>query len=102
MSPSSSIFPASTAKDRSVLVSKHLRDVIVEEMGRRQTRDTTAHPPSMRGNAMGTPATSDDFRGKAAECERMAGKAIDAEHRNTMLYLAARWRALADEEAAKS
>jgi|SRR6516225_2681637 len=38
---------------------------------------------------------------RAVECERLADKATTAETRETMLYLAMRWRTLAEEHTSK-
>jgi hypothetical protein len=38
------------------------------------------------------------FRERAAACERLAEKAEDSKSRETLLYVASRWRALAAEE----
>jgi hypothetical protein len=46
---------------------------------------------------MATPTTSQEFRDRAAECEHMAEEATNAENHERMLYVAARWRSLADE-----
>jgi hypothetical protein len=46
---------------------------------------------------MATLTTSQEFRDRAAECEHMAEEATNAENRERMLYLANRWRSLADE-----
>ena len=43
-----------------------------------------------------------DFRERANSCERLADTAISPETRETMLYLAARWRTLAAEDEAKA
>jgi hypothetical protein len=40
-----------------------------------------------------------NYRERAAECDRAAAVAIKSETRETMLYLACRWRALAIEGA---
>jgi hypothetical protein len=48
-----------------------------------------------------TPKTPQDFRERAAECERLAEKAIRPEYRETLLYVASRWRALAEEDEAR-
>ena len=45
--------------------------------------------------------TPQDLRDRAGECEQRAASAISAETRETLLYLAKRWRALADEDEAK-
>ena len=47
------------------------------------------------------PKTPQDFRARAASCERLADSATSPETRETMLYLASRWRALADQDEAK-
>jgi hypothetical protein len=47
---------------------------------------------------MATPTTSREFRDRAAECEHMAEEATNAEDHERMLYIAARWRSLADED----
>ena len=38
-----------------------------------------------------------EYRRRAAECERLAQEAITEEHRQTILKIAATWRALADQ-----
>lgn len=38
-----------------------------------------------------------EYRRRAAECERLAEQAITEEHRQTILRIAATWRALADQ-----
>jgi hypothetical protein len=38
-----------------------------------------------------------EYRHRAAECERLAEQAITEEHRQTILGIAATWRALADQ-----
>jgi hypothetical protein len=45
--------------------------------------------------------TSHQYRDRAAACERLADNATSPETRETMLYLAMRWWALADEADAK-
>jgi hypothetical protein len=45
--------------------------------------------------------TPQTFRDRAETCERLADQAIKPETRELMLYLAMRWRALADEDEAK-
>jgi hypothetical protein len=45
--------------------------------------------------------TSHQYRDRAAACERLARDAVSPETRETMLYLAMRWRALADEAEAQ-
>jgi hypothetical protein len=44
---------------------------------------------------------SHQYRDRAAACERLAQDAVSLEARETMLYLATRWRALGDEADAK-
>jgi hypothetical protein len=39
-----------------------------------------------------------EFRQRAAECERLAAIGINTSARETLLYVAAGWRAMADEE----
>ena len=41
-------------------------------------------------------------RERAAVCERLAAQAKNASSREIMIYLAMRWRALADEDEAKN
>ena len=48
-----------------------------------------------------TPKTPQDYIDRATACEQLADAAKLPETRETMLYLASRWRALADEEEAK-
>ena len=48
-----------------------------------------------------SPRTPQAFRERAEECERLADEATSLSVRETMLYLAMRWRALADENEAK-
>jgi hypothetical protein len=43
-----------------------------------------------------TPQTSEEYRDGAAACERMADEAKDWSTREIILYVAMRWRALAD------
>lgn len=38
-----------------------------------------------------------EYRRRAAECERLAQDAITEEHRQTILKIAATWRALAEQ-----
>jgi len=38
-----------------------------------------------------------EYRRRAAECERLAADALTDEHRQTILGIAATWRALADQ-----
>ena len=47
------------------------------------------------------PKTPQDYIDRATACEQAAAAAILPATRETLLYLAARWRALADEEEAK-
>jgi len=47
------------------------------------------------------PKTPQDYIDRATACEQLADAAKLPETRTTMLYLAARWRALADEEEAQ-
>ena len=42
--------------------------------------------------------TSRDMRKRAAECERLAKQTETPSARETLLYVAGRWRALADED----
>jgi hypothetical protein len=48
------------------------------------------------------PPRPEFYRERAAECERLAAQAAKAETRETMLYLAMRWHALADEASPKT
>lgn len=48
-----------------------------------------------------TPRTPQDFRERAAECERLAELASRPETRETLLYVASRWLALAEEDEAR-
>jgi hypothetical protein len=48
-----------------------------------------------------TPKTPQEFRERAEECERLAETATRPETRETMLYVAARWRALVEEDEAR-
>ena len=51
---------------------------------------------------MGTPPkTPEEFRARAASCERLAKSALSPENRETMRYLAMRWRTFADQVEAK-
>jgi hypothetical protein len=43
--------------------------------------------------------TPEDFRDRALECERQALAARDPRAREILSYVAARWHALADEDA---
>ena len=45
-----------------------------------------------------TPKTPQDFRDRATECERVAVAATNPATRETMLYVASRWLALAAED----
>jgi len=47
------------------------------------------------------PKTPQDYRVRAAACERLADLATSSETREIMHYLAVRWRALANEDEAK-
>ena len=47
------------------------------------------------------PKAPQDYRVRAAACERLADSATSSETREIMHYLAMRWRALADEDEAK-
>jgi hypothetical protein len=47
------------------------------------------------------PQTPQDYRTRAAACERLAATALSPENREIMRYLAMRWRTLADEDEAK-
>jgi hypothetical protein len=49
---------------------------------------------------MGT-ETPQEFRDRAAECERKAAEVSAPEFRETLLYVASRWRELADEDEAR-
>jgi hypothetical protein len=51
--------------------------------------------------APAAPKTAEDFRARAASCDRVAESAIIPKKREIMRYLAARWRAFADEGEAK-
>jgi hypothetical protein len=44
------------------------------------------------------PKTPQDFRERAAECQRLAEIAVNPETRETLFYVASRWRALAEED----
>ena len=44
------------------------------------------------------PATPQDFRDRAAECERLAATMQEPAARETLLYVASRWRAIADAD----
>jgi hypothetical protein len=44
------------------------------------------------------PKTPNCYRERADECDRVLVDAVNPETREIMLYLAARWRALADED----
>jgi hypothetical protein len=48
-----------------------------------------------------TPKTLQYLRDRAEACERLAETATSPEVRETMLYLASRWRALAEEGEAR-
>lgn len=47
------------------------------------------------------PRTPQDFRDRAAECERLAEQFANPAVRETMLHVAATWRRLADEDEAR-
>jgi hypothetical protein len=47
------------------------------------------------------PRTPTDYQERAAECERLAEGATAPTTRETMLYLANRWRAVANEDEAR-
>jgi hypothetical protein len=47
------------------------------------------------------PMSIEDYRQRCEECERLAETATSPYVRETMRYLAVRWRNLADEEEAK-
>lgn len=47
------------------------------------------------------PMSAEDYRQRAEEYDRLAGSAALPRIRETMLYAAARWRALADEQGAE-
>jgi hypothetical protein len=47
-----------------------------------------------------SPASPKDYRERAAFCEESAAKAVSPETRDVMLFLAKRWRMLANEEEA--
>jgi hypothetical protein len=42
------------------------------------------------------PTTRQDFLSEAAECERLAGEIQTPRYRETILYVASRWRAMAE------
>jgi hypothetical protein len=44
------------------------------------------------------PKTPQDFRDRAAECERLAVAATNPATRETLLYVACRWLALAEDD----
>jgi hypothetical protein len=46
--------------------------------------------------------TPEEYRQRAADCERVAAETSSADVRETMLEVAARWRRLADEDEAAS
>jgi hypothetical protein len=45
-----------------------------------------------------TPETPEDYRRRAAECEQLAATAQEHRVRESLFDVAARWRALADED----
>ena len=47
------------------------------------------------------PMSVDDYRQRAEECDRLAASSTSPHVREIMLFVASRWRALADDEAAK-
>jgi hypothetical protein len=49
-----------------------------------------------------SPKTPEDYRARAATCERLAASATSSESREIMHFLATRWRDLADEAEGKS
>ena len=49
-----------------------------------------------------SPKTPEDYRARAAACERLAASATSAESHEIMHFLAMRWRDLADEAEGKS
>jgi hypothetical protein len=49
-----------------------------------------------------SPRTPQALRDHADECERLADEAANPATRELMLYLATRWRALADADEAKN
>ena len=49
-----------------------------------------------------TPETPQMMRDRAAECERKAVDIKSPEIRETLLHVAARWRAMADEDEARA
>jgi hypothetical protein len=51
--------------------------------------------------AVETSKTPQYYRDRASACQHLADKAGSTEIRETMLYLATRWRVLADEDEAK-
>ena len=52
----------------------------------------------MRGRPRDAAETPQDFRDRADECERLAATATSPEARETMIYVASRWRAMAEED----
>jgi hypothetical protein len=47
------------------------------------------------------PRTPETYRKQAEDCERVAAEASFPETRETLLYVAARWRSFADEDEAE-
>jgi hypothetical protein len=90
-----------TASTGACVLREHLRDILIDPTGPAGDARYDRTAPSMRRNVMTTPVTSQDFRKKAAEFERIAEQAIGVEHRDTMRYLATRWHALADDVEAE-
>jgi hypothetical protein len=70
--------------------------------GRWRQGDTALLPLEQDGErgVSAAPPAPQDLRDRADECERWAASAIRAEDRKALLYLAKRWRALADEDEA--
>ena len=54
--------------------------------------------PRMEGSAMAPRDGPEEFRKRAAECERLAETSTSQRARETLLFIAARWRALAEED----
>ena len=48
-----------------------------------------------------TPKTPQDYRDRAAECERLAADMWEPRARETLLYVASRWRAMANADEAR-
>ena len=45
-----------------------------------------------------SPKTREDYRERAVNCERMAAKTKDPQVRQTFLYIASKWHALAADD----